>query len=120
MHPTLGFRRPLTEGDCEKAAGLQKINQFPKCSGPVGGCHVHPHRAEKDEVERKARPEGEFQIRQGVGHPPDLRAIMTTLPNRAHPGRGFHGHDVIPQIRKPRRIAAATGADIENRRRTRW
>ena len=80
---------------------------------PIRRRHVHPDRAEQDQVERQVRPAGEVRGRQRVCQPPDGRLRMAFPGDRAHAGRGLDGDHVVAARREPRGGASATRADVE-------
>jgi len=72
-----------------------------------------PNGAEKDYVEGETLLESNGETGQRFIEPPHVDISMALHRFRSHRRGWFNRNDVVTEARKPRRIAAATGANIE-------
>ena len=83
LHRAFSRRWPLAEGQHHAAAGTHHRDQLAERPGAGARRHVHPHRAQPDQVEGEFRTQNLFQRGQRVVHPPDVGGTVERFPRMA-------------------------------------
>jgi len=115
VHAPVRVDGPLAERHGQQAAGLEQGDQLAEGAGPGGRRHVHPYRAEQDQVEGHAQPVDDREVRQAVVEPADAWMPVARLSLAAQPLGGLDRDDLVAAPGQPRGVAAAARADVEHR-----
>ena len=114
LHRAFCRRWPLAEGQHHATAGTHHRDQLAERPGAGARRHVHPHRAQPDQVEGEFRTQNLFQRGQRVVHPTDVGGTVERFPRIAHCCRRLGRDHLVAIRREPGRIPSGAGAHVEH------
>ena len=114
LHRPIRGRWPLAQRQHHAAAGTHHRDQLAERPRAGARRHMHPHRAQPDQVEGEFRAQDLFLGRQRVVEPADVGGRVECFAQVAHFCCGLGRDDLVAVGGEPGGVATAAGAHVED------